>query len=128
MDCVDVNVQPRSPGKAGFTAAGEIVNRYGAMPTGAAPKKSVAVKIDHCEFTYVGSAVTQCRVANRVTKDASVCVSECQKASSCSSVQVVRWKNPTNALSQVVSIPFNVSSHTYVRWTARTARCSGCAR
>ncbi len=68
-------------------AATPVVNRYGLVPTASSPKKSVIVKLDHCEFTYVGSATTPCRKVDRATMDASQCIADCQKGS-CSSVQV----------------------------------------
>ena len=80
-------------------------NRYGLDSTAAAP---TVVKLDHCEFTYVGQAQTKLRKVGP-GGDASLCINDCIKAgaSACSAVQVVRATNPP-AVTQnyTVNIPF----------------------
>ncbi len=78
MDCVDINVQP------GTTA---IVNRYG-LPA-SATNVPTFVKLDHCEYTYIGSALTQARKLGS-NRDASACVADCAKTRNCYGVQIVR--------------------------------------
>jgi len=98
---VDVNVQPSSPGKAGFTSAGQIVNRYGTgTDTGGAGE---VVRLDHCEIRYVSSAVTPCRRMNS-SLDASACVKDCT-ARKCL-IGIVPVKNAPGTLPTAPNIPF----------------------
>ena len=66
MDCVDVNV---------VSGTKDVVNRYGLLASSA---PSTMVKMDHCEYTYIGTAATQCRKIT-ATRDASQCIADCIK-------------------------------------------------
>lgn len=95
-DCVDVNVMS---GKV------PVVNRYGLA---ASTTSSEVVKMDHCEYTYIGWIASSCRKIDPITRDASQCIQECQTrgASNCNAVQVVRYTVPSQAFQTVPNIPF----------------------
>ena len=82
-----------------------VQNRYGLNSTAAAPS---ALKLDHCEFTYVNQAMTPLRKLGP-SRNATQCITECINAgpSQCSAVQVVRATNPPAVtLPYTVNIPF----------------------
>jgi len=94
MDCVDVNVVP------GTTP---VEKRYGQNATAAAP---TLVKMDHCEYTYVGWTETGCYKLDPVKRDASKCIAECMNSPTCTAVQIVRANNADWTLPAVVNVPF----------------------
>ena len=103
-DCVDVNVQPKT-----------VANRYGLItPTATASNSSHYIKIEHCEFSFVASAVTPCRVAT--ASSVQQCLNDCSalRYSSCPNVMAVRAANiaPPTVMAAPENIPFTNRDNT----------------
>jgi hypothetical protein len=90
---VDVNVQ------GGTTA---IANRYGTN-TGARQ----ILKMDHCEYLYVGTPVGGCHWVDPTDGDVSYCMDRCLSLpDSCFGVQMTKVTNPVGTLPITPNIPF----------------------